>query len=173
MFLLSPFSGGRYRSGNLYVLVFRGTGGGSAGGVTQGLTTGCPAHLSDHCSAFEQSGQALWPRSIRSRQAPLALLATLYLGGLRRTEFKKLQLSDHRDERGTVFGKGGRWSIVLLPDPGQEAVAAWIRVRGRKSGAVVCAHSPLRACAYKEDRGRILAGSAGEPLLGHLQPHDL
>jgi site-specific recombinase XerC len=53
-------------------------------------------------------------RSPRGRR-DLALLAALYMGGLRRAELTNLQVSDYRDGRLTVFGKGGRWRLVPLP----------------------------------------------------------
>jgi integrase/recombinase XerD len=73
-----------------------------------------------------------------------ALVAVLRGAGLRRAEVVKLTLKDFDLETGALEvrqGKGGKDRTVYLPDGAISFVEAWLAVRGRVPGALLC---PIR-----------------------------
>jgi site-specific recombinase XerD len=61
-----------------------------------------------------------------------AVLAALFVGGLRRAEAIALDVDHYEPARGhlTVTGKGRRQRRTALPAGGRRAMAAWLEVRG-------------------------------------------
>lgn len=73
-----------------------------------------------------------------------ALIAILRGAGLRRSEVVKLTLQDFNPEVGSlevIMGKGGKDRMVYLPFEAVKFVEAWLDVRGRQPGALLC---PIR-----------------------------
>ena len=73
-----------------------------------------------------------------------ALIAILRGTGLRRAEVVKLKLTNFNLETGAVEvrkGKGGQDRTVYLPETAIPFVARWLKVRGKKPGALLC---PIR-----------------------------
>lgn len=71
----------------------------------------------------------------------LALIAILRGTGLRRAEVVKLKLTDFNGETGAVevrSGKGGKDRTVYLPQSAISFVIDWLKVRGKKPGALLC-----------------------------------
>jgi site-specific recombinase XerC len=110
----------------------------------------------------------------------LALLACLYIGGLRRAEVAGLDLADYNQETGElkVRGKGGKERIVYLRNSGAEAMRRWLALRGlqpaplflhvNKAGRVVGKGRITAQAVYSSLKRR--ARDAG---LQSLSPHDL
>ncbi len=63
----------------------------------------------------------------------LALAELLYGSGLRISEALNLNITDFRPEQShiRVMGKGGKERLAILTDAAQEALAAWLKARGR------------------------------------------
>lgn len=71
-----------------------------------------------------------------------AIIGILYTCGLRRSELVALDLTDYRAETGQItirHGKGNKTRTVYVADGAQEALEAWIAVRGNAPGALFCA----------------------------------
>lgn len=78
-------------------------------------------------------------RAIDIRDA--ALIAILRGGGLRRSEVVQLKLKDFDTRTGALEihkGKRGSYRKVYLPDDATMLVEAWLDVRGRKPGPLLC-----------------------------------
>src|SRR5215218_2761117 len=69
-----------------------------------------------------------------------AVLAVLFVGGLRRAEAVGLDVDDYEPATGvlTVVGKGRRQRRTALPAGGRRAMEAWLSVRGEAPGALFC-----------------------------------
>jgi len=68
-----------------------------------------------------------------------AILAVLYVGGLRRAEAAALQFSDYAPDPPTLkirSGKGGKARVVPLEPSAAVAVDAWLRARGDRPGGL-------------------------------------
>lgn len=66
-----------------------------------------------------------------------ALIAVGYVAGLRRAELAGLHLEDYDQSEGTIIikrGKGNKERVVPLAEGAQEALQAWLDVRGPWSG---------------------------------------
>ncbi len=108
-----------------------------------------------------------------------ALLAVLYVGGVRRSELADLDLTDWMPEPPTLrvrHGKGDQERLVPLAGGAARAVAAWVAVRGERPGGLFLpvaqggrlAGARLSSNAiYKVLRKRL--GQAG---VAKLSPHD-
>jgi len=108
-----------------------------------------------------------------------ALLAVLYVGGVRRSELADLDLADWTPEPPTLrvrHGKGDQERLVPLAGGAARAVAAWVAVRGDRPGGLFLpvaqggriAGARLSSNAiYKVLRKRL--GQAG---VAKLSPHD-
>jgi integrase/recombinase XerD len=107
-----------------------------------------------------------------------AVLAVLFVGGLRRAEAVALDIEDYDASTGhlTVTGKGRRQRRSALPVGGRRALAAWLEVRGTdegplfypvdKAGRVTQRRLTTQAIYALVDRRARKAG------VGHLSPHD-
>jgi integrase len=108
-----------------------------------------------------------------------AILAVLYIGGVRRSELAALDLADWTPEPPTLrvrHGKGDQERLVPLAGGAARAVAAWVAVRGDRPGGLFLpvaqggriAGARLSSNAvYKVLRKRL--GQAG---VATLSPHD-
>ena len=74
-----------------------------------------------------------------------AVIAVMYSTTMRRSEVAALQLKDY-DARAqslkVVKGKGRKDRLVYLADDAQQALEAWLQLRGRDSGALFCRITP-------------------------------
>jgi site-specific recombinase XerD len=108
-----------------------------------------------------------------------AVLAVLFVGGLRRAEAVALDVDDYEASSGhlTVTGKGRRQRRTALPAGGRRAMAAWLEVRGfdengplfcpiDKAGRVTIRRLTTQAIYALVDRRSRKAG------VSHLSPHD-
>jgi integrase/recombinase XerD len=107
-----------------------------------------------------------------------AVLAALFVGGLRRAEAVGLDVDDYEPVTGvlTVVGKGRRQRRTALPAGGRRAMAAWLTFRGLyegplfcpvdKAGRVTIRRLTTQAVYALVDRRARKAG------VGHLSPHD-
>src|SRR5215203_1674009 len=107
-----------------------------------------------------------------------AVLAALFVGGLRRAEVVALDVDDYDATTGhlTVTGKGRRQRRTALPAGGRRAMTAWLEVRGTdegplfypvdKAGRVTPRRLTTQAIYALVDRRARKAG------VGHLSPHD-
>jgi len=110
------------------------------------------------------------------------LIAVLYGGGFRRSEFVALEVEDYDADAGTMRvrqGKGHKERLVPLPRGAREALAQWLEVRGTEPG-------PLFLAVSKGKTGKILSrGISSQALytilrrrqrqagLKEFSPHDL
>jgi integrase len=69
-----------------------------------------------------------------------ALLCLLYGGGFRRSELARADVEDLDEPAGTlrVVGKNDKERIVDLPPGTRHALAAWLAIRGRDPGPLLC-----------------------------------
>ena len=70
-----------------------------------------------------------------------AVISILRCGGIRRQELVRLKLVDLDRETGTVKirqGKGNKARLVYLSEVALELVEAWLKIRGKKPGALIC-----------------------------------
>ena len=103
-------------------------------------------------------------------------LALLYGCGLRRTEACGLLLSDRRDAKLVVRGKGRKKRIAPMPTGTIEALDAWLAVRGDAPGhilapivrGIIKARELTSGALYES-----LKRSAREAGVAHFSPHDL
>jgi integrase len=107
-----------------------------------------------------------------------AVLAALFVGGLRRAEAVALDVDDYDATTGhlTVTGKGRRQRRTALPAGGRRAMTAWLELRGLdedplfcpvdKAGRVTIRRLTTQAIYALVDRRARKAG------VGHLSPHD-
>jgi len=109
-----------------------------------------------------------------------ALLAVLYGGGLRRTEVVSGDMSDYLPEIGALtvrHGKGDKTRIVYLTGGAQEAMAAWLPVRGYDVGALFFPiNKGGRVTARRMTDQAILAmlqRRAAQASVAPFSPHDL
>lgn len=145
------------------------------------LVAGELAALLDACERGED------PRKARRRQSnavsgvrDAALLAVLYIGGLRRSEAAALRLEHFdRDEGALVVrGKGNKERKVYLGETAAEVVQNWITLRGddpgplfhpvRKSGAIYKDKGVTDGAIYKALQKRALQAGVKS-----FSPHDL
>ena len=108
-----------------------------------------------------------------------ALVAILRGAGLRRAEVVKLELADFELETGALEvrrGKGGKDRTVYLPQGAIAFVEAWLEVRGRIPGALLC---PIRRGGHLEMRHMtpqavllILQKRAQQAGVESFSPHD-
>jgi integrase/recombinase XerD len=107
-----------------------------------------------------------------------AVLAALFVGGLRRAEAVALDVDNYETASGhlTVIGKGRRQRRTALPAGGRRAVGAWLEVRSTDEGPLFCpvdkaARVTIRRLTTQAiyalvDRRARKAG------VSHLSPHD-
>ena len=116
------------------------------------------------------------PTPIRERDT--ALVALAYAGGFRRAELVALDVTDYDRDAGRlrVVGKGNKERAVFLTNGAQDALHAWLRVRGHEPGPLllpVDRHGHVLARRLTEqtiyDRLRYLAERAG---VAAFSPHD-
>jgi site-specific recombinase XerD len=109
----------------------------------------------------------------------LALLAVLYLGGLRRSEAAGLDLADY-DAQGHALtvqhGKGNKARVVYVAG-GADALGAWLQLRGDAPGPLFW---PVRKSGKLDPRRisavaiyRMLGKRANEAGVKTFSPHDL
>lgn len=130
------------------------------------------AELLDGCS--EAQTQVM---EVRDR----ALLATLYLSGVRRSEATMMRIEDVdlRTGRIRVTGKGAKEREVWLPPEGRALVRAWLDLRGHAPGPLFLACTP-QGRIHGDARGlggaavaQVVRRAAERVGAAHLSPHDL
>lgn len=109
-----------------------------------------------------------------------ALIAILRGAGLRRAEVAALELRDFDPKTGALDvrrGKGDKDRTVYLPEGAISFVVAWLAVRGRGSGPLLC---PIRRGGHIEFRSmcadavlKILRRRSQQAGLEAFSPHDL
>ena len=108
-----------------------------------------------------------------------ALLAVAYGAGLRRAEIVALDLEDYSVDTGElrVRGKGNKERLVFVTNGAQDALSAWVQVRGDQAGALFLTVSKRGKTANHRmsdqsvlDICRKLARQAG---VAPFSPHDL
>lgn len=107
----------------------------------------------------------------------VALLRLAYDLALRIGELARLDVADVDLKNGTlwILGKGRRAKeLVTMPETSQEAVGAWLRVRGTKPGPLFLSLSPANRRGRLVTRGvyriiRNLGAAAG----AHVRPHGI
>ena len=70
-----------------------------------------------------------------------ALITMLYFGGLRRAEAVAINLADYDPAGGdlkVLWGKGNKQRMVYITNEGQAVLGAWIELRSREPGALLC-----------------------------------
>lgn len=108
-----------------------------------------------------------------------ALLSVLYGTGMRRGEVVALQTDDHDTDAASlkVAGKGNRERLAYLPAGAQQALQAWLGLRGHEPGPLFVAVTrggqigcrPLSTQAVAE----ALARRARRAGIDRVRPHDL
>ncbi len=126
-------------------------------------------------SLFEVCAQDATPAGRRDA----ALLATLYAGGLRRSEVIALDLADYTPESGELRirrGKGRKDRLVYVPG-GAEALTAWLQIRGDAPGALFFAVGKGGRVRPHRITGqavwKMLLKRAAEAGVKRFSPHDL
>jgi len=109
-----------------------------------------------------------------------AILAVLYIGGVRRTELVDLAVADYTADPPTLrirHGKGDKERLVPLTASAGAALAAWLACRGTRSGQLFLPVSQTGE-VYGEGLSSIavynmLHKRATQAGVAHLSPHDL
>ncbi len=109
-----------------------------------------------------------------------AILAVLYVGGLRRAELSALDVGDYTPDPPTLAvrrGKGNKARIVPLEPSAAVALDAWRRVRGQVPGRLFL---PVNHGGRIQGQGmtaqaiyNVLVKRAGQAKIAHASPHDL
>ncbi len=110
----------------------------------------------------------------------LAILAVLYIGGLRRSELVALDVTDYGADPPSLrvrHGKGDKERLVPLTGSAASALESWLRRRGERPGrlflpvtqsGVVTGESISSIAVYN-----MLQKRAKQAGVAHLSPHDL
>jgi len=109
-----------------------------------------------------------------------ALLAVLYTSLLRRAEAASLDVAQYNREDGQLTvrrGKGRKDRITYVADPGaQEALEAWIEIRGAEAGPLFCPISQTGKLTVRRMTDQaiynILQKRRGQAGVRPLSPHD-
>ena len=107
-----------------------------------------------------------------------AIIALLYAGGLRRSEVVELNLSDYDQETGRLIvrGKGRKERIVWVTNGAADALAAWLQIRGKDSGAMfvpVNKGGNLKTARLTDQSVyKMLKKRAEQASVKNLSPHD-
>jgi site-specific recombinase XerD len=107
-----------------------------------------------------------------------AVLAVLFVGGLRRAEAVGLDVDDYEPATGvlTVVGKGRRQRRTALPAGGRRAMEAWLSVRGEAPGALFCPVNKAGRVTVRRLTTQavyvLVDRRARKAAVGHLSPHD-
>ncbi|MDP9372493.1 MAG: tyrosine-type recombinase/integrase [Chloroflexota bacterium] len=107
-----------------------------------------------------------------------ALLAVLYIGGVRRAELAGLELADYDPAPPTlrVRGKGDKERLVPLVGGAARAVADWVAVRGDRSGGLFLPLNRGGRVVGERIGGQavydILRKRLGQAGVAKLSPHD-
>ena len=109
-----------------------------------------------------------------------AMLACLYVGGLRRAELAALKVEHYAANSPTLTvksGKGDKDRVVPLEPSAAVAVDAWLRVRGARPGRLFLpVNKGGRIRGEDITAGAVynaLARRAAEAKIAHASPHDL
>ena len=108
-----------------------------------------------------------------------AIIAALYIGGLRRSEIPGLELADYNTETGelVVRGKGNKERIVYVNNGAGEALSDWLAVRGPEPGPLFLPVNKggrvLRRCLSGQAIYGLLRKRAAEAGVRDFSPHDL
>jgi integrase/recombinase XerD len=107
-----------------------------------------------------------------------AVLAALFVGGLRRAEAVGLDVDDYEPATGVlaVVGKGRRQRRTALPAGGRRAMEAWLSVRGEAPGALFCPVDKAGRVTVRRLTTQavyaLVDRRARKADIGHLSPHD-
>src|SRR5215210_8745683 len=134
--------------------------------------------------AQEANEPRLWARGVRDA----AMLALLYVGGLRRTELAGLKLSDYEPETRTLRlrGKGNKERQVYAEGGAGLLLAQWLEIRGegeaadplflpvRKDGEVMHAdpHGEKKASLSDQAVYKMVKRRQREAKIKEVSPHD-
>jgi len=105
-----------------------------------------------------------------------AALALLYGAGLRRSEAVALDVAAFDGASLRVLGKGNKERTVPIPAAAAAALQAWLELRGREPGPLLCPVRARRVSLRRMSSQAVMtailrrAGAGGVP---HLSPHDL
>jgi len=112
----------------------------------------------------------------------LALLAVWRVAGVRRAELAALALGDYRPGDPPLLviqrGKGNKGREIPLNADAGAAVGRWLRLRGRRDGALFCRIDkwdnldPARRGLSPHALYKILIKRAGQAGIDHASPHD-
>jgi integrase len=106
------------------------------------------------------------------------VLALLYGCGLRRAEVARVDLADYNRGANTihVHGKGKKERTVHLPAGARRAVDAWLEVRGKEPGPLICpVHKSGKVIMRRLDAAAIwfaIRGLVKRTNVAKLTPHD-
>jgi site-specific recombinase XerD len=107
-----------------------------------------------------------------------AIIALTYAAGLRRGEVVKLDVSDYKNEKITVHGKGSKIRMLHLPQFSIKILNRWLHIRGDWDGAIFPA---FRRGNHIVEQTRLSTNSIEDILkkrgkklkLEHFSPQDL
>jgi len=112
----------------------------------------------------------------------LALIAVWRVAGLRRAELAALALGDYRSGNPPILairrGKGNKGREIPLNADASAAVGRWLRLRGRRDGALFCRIDkwdnvdPQRRPLSPHALYKILLKRAQQAGIEHASPHD-
>jgi len=112
----------------------------------------------------------------------LALIAVWRVAGLRRAELASLTLGDYRPGTPPILairrGKGNKGREIPLNADAAAAVGRWLRLRGRRDGALFCRIDkwdnidPQRRALSPHALYKILLKRAEQAGIDHASPHD-
>ena len=108
-----------------------------------------------------------------------AMLAVLYLGGLRRSEIVGLKIKDFANNELKIHGKGNKERIVPLGEDAVQAINDWIAQRGDRDqdGPLFLAinrHGEMRFHPMTDQAVLyILQNLAAKAHVKHFSPHDM
>lgn len=150
------------------------------------------ADVKSLCMTGQPHGRALSKAEVRSLfeacaadtgpagRRDAAIIATLYAGGLRRSELVALDVADYTLATGALIvrhGKGDKFRTTYMTRGSAEALAAWLGIRGPEPGALFwpVASSRRMDARRMTDQSVMytLRKRAGEAHVPHFSPHDL
>ena len=137
------------------------------------LPAGRSLTLGEVGALFAATGKDATPAGARDS----ALLALLYGGGLRRSEVVGLTRQDYVDGVLTVRGKGNKEREVFVTNGAEDALAAWLEIRGDGDGPLFYPVDKSGRVTQRQMSDQavllILRRRAKQAGVRRLSPHDL